>query len=97
MYLLNVLFCGKVIFQYIPAFFHEKFTFLQGSSIPIRRHWFYEPNEYLIIELEDTLQVSSNYTLKATFSGELKNDMTGIYRSQYKKASGVIRLVILDT
>ena len=63
------------------------FFLLQGADIPILKDRLYKPNDFLVIEMGQDLDLL-NYTLETSFVGKLRNDNTGLYRSQYKTAAG---------
>ena len=51
-------------------------------------YWFYQPYEYLIVELTENMQVGKNYSLYTSFLGELSDDLKGLYRSVYTNSDG---------
>lgn len=40
------------------------------------------------MELDQELQLGSNYSLETVYFGELANDLTGFFRSEYVNANG---------
>ncbi|XP_055546031.1 aminopeptidase N-like [Wyeomyia smithii] len=47
--------------------------------------------EFMVINTKTTLLQGSNYRLDIEFSGELRNDMLGFYRSSYVDAEGMVK------
>ncbi len=65
----------------------------EGSSrrmISFRKvPWFYEANQYLVIELKAALSPGKIYSLDAEFSAPLGLEVAGFYRTSYETDSGV--------
>jgi len=60
-----------------------------GSSlIPISKTFYYEPNEFWVIELKEDLVGGRNYTVFINFIAYIDNDLSGFYQSSYKKSDG---------
>ncbi|XP_078493564.1 aminopeptidase N isoform X1 [Ciona intestinalis] len=59
-----------------------------GDAVPVQQWWLYEPNQYLIVELQSNMTIGSSYTLITEFHGELADDLGGLYRSTYTNAAG---------
>ncbi|XP_061077150.1 alanyl (membrane) aminopeptidase-like b [Conger conger] len=75
-------------------FVHSKdlnVTFMQvtdvnGSNIPIKEHMFHEDgSNFLEIVLSKRMKTSSIYQLHTKFKGEMRDDLSGIYVSQYQE------------
>lgn len=47
-------------------------------------HSFVKKNEQLIITVDPELIADQEYVVKIEYSGKLRNDMTGFYKSSYK-------------
>lgn len=47
-------------------------------------HMLYEENQFLVVTLDEELIEGQNYSLKTSFSGELAEDLGGLYRSSYE-------------
>ncbi|XP_030045544.1 aminopeptidase Ey isoform X1 [Microcaecilia unicolor] len=61
---------------------------VDGSNPPaIRRTWLEVPTQYLVVQLESSLEAGKNYKLSAEFTGELADDLAGFYRSEYKEGN----------
>lgn len=60
-----------------------------GTAPGVSRFWLYPENQYLVIELDGMLQGGSTmYELTMDFTGALKADLAGLYKSSYKTAGG---------
>ncbi|XP_076823238.1 aminopeptidase N-like [Clavelina lepadiformis] len=55
----------------------------EGLAVSIVTYWTYDPNEYLVVEVDKPLSVGENYTLSTVFLGPLANDLRGLYLSRY--------------
>lgn len=65
---------------------------LGGSSIPLASHYYDPISEFLSIPLESgTLTVGSRYRLTITYTGTLRSDEAGFYRSSYVADDGTRR------
>ncbi|XP_069840571.1 aminopeptidase Ey-like [Dendropsophus ebraccatus] len=47
------------------------------------KHFFAERTNYLILPLKENLQTAKRYILHTEFTGELADDLAGLYRSEY--------------
>lgn len=66
-----------------------KLTKIGGEEITLTRMFFYEPNNYVIFETERICEQGANYELElADFTGSLRRDNTGLYRSDYVNSNG---------
>lgn len=63
-----------------------------GSSQPpaIDRTELVERTEYLVVHLQGSLSVGSQYEMDSKFQGELADDLAGFYRSEYTE-NGVLK------
>nr|XP_056721981.1 aminopeptidase N [Euleptes europaea] len=58
----------------------------EGAPAPaIRATWEEKATEYLVVQLNDSLQVNQSYELHSIFTGELADDLAGFYRSEYQE------------
>ncbi|XP_072036065.1 aminopeptidase N-like [Amphiura filiformis] len=48
----------------------------------------YPENQFILVELEDTLEANSEYLLTVEFEGKLQDDLVGLYRSSYTTPQG---------
>lgn len=63
-----------------------KLTGMQDTNAPaIRKTWFQEETQYLVIHLEGTIKPGKVYWLYTEFRGELADDLEGFYRSEYEE------------
>ncbi|KAK3602012.1 hypothetical protein CHS0354_027015 [Potamilus streckersoni] len=46
--------------------------------------------QFLVVRLEGEMAKNERYTLKITFSGPLKNDLTGLYLSSYQRGNNTV-------
>lgn len=59
---------------------------LEGATAPaLKKTWLEVPTQYLVIQLQGTLEVNSVYELHTEFVGELADDLGGLYRSEYNE------------
>ncbi|XP_023566128.1 aminopeptidase N [Octodon degus] len=64
-----------------------------GSQPPaIERTELVERTEYLVVHLQGSLVVNSQYEMDSEFQGELADDLAGFYRSEYRD-NGVLKVV----
>ncbi|XP_037365785.1 aminopeptidase N [Talpa occidentalis] len=57
---------------------------VDGSQPPnIRDTFLVEVTEYLVVQLEGSLEVNKMYEMDSSFVGELADDLAGFYRSEY--------------
>ena len=66
----------------------ENFYFFKDLVLPIKRHWFFLPNDYLVIESDKNLIVGRNYSIETKYYGKLANDLAGFFRSEYTTFNG---------
>uniref|UniRef100_A0A8C2KFU5 Aminopeptidase n=1 Tax=Cyprinus carpio TaxID=7962 RepID=A0A8C2KFU5_CYPCA len=72
---------------------HAKLTGLGGTSAPaILKTWFQTQTQFMVILLNEKLEVGKSYWLYMEFHGELSDDLAGFYRSQYTE-NGVKKVV----
>ncbi|XP_073693463.1 aminopeptidase N-like [Garra rufa] len=72
---------------------HAKLTGLGGTSAPaVLKTWFQTQTQFMVIQLEENLQVEKSYWLYVEFRGELSDGLRGFYRSEYKE-NGVKKVV----
>lgn len=65
---------------------HAKLTGMHNTKAPaIRKTWFQEETQYLVIELKGTIKPGMVYWLHTEFRGELADDLEGFYRSEYEE------------
>lgn len=65
---------------------HAKLMGMHNTkSPPIKKTWFQEETQYLVIQLEGTLKLGMVYWLYTEFRGELADDLEGFYRSEYEE------------
>ncbi|XP_012588137.1 PREDICTED: aminopeptidase N [Condylura cristata] len=66
---------------------------VDGSPPPkINKTELVEATEYLVVHLEDQLEVNKMYEMRSSFRGELADDLAGFYRSEYME-DGVKKVV----
>lgn len=54
-----------------------------GNSIEINRTFEFKPNQFLVIETKEALQVNQSVKLSISFDGSLSRDIVGFYKSVY--------------
>lgn len=60
-----------------------------GAEVTLKRLFFYEPNDYAVVETEGMCEEGAKYQLVlADFTGILAADNTGLYRSDYFNSNG---------
>jgi len=65
-----------------------------GNTVEIKQQFSYEPNEYIVFELESPCKTGNSYTLEApSFHGELSTSLNGFYRSEYVNQAGESRII----
>ncbi|XP_027019984.1 aminopeptidase N isoform X2 [Tachysurus fulvidraco] len=65
---------------------HAKLMGMHNTKAPeIRKTWFQEETQYLVIQLKGTLKPGMVYWLYTEFRGELADDLEGFYRSEYEE------------
>ena len=63
-----------------------------AEQITISDVWFYEPNDYMIVNLTEDCTAGTDYEIVFTeFWGELGDDLDGLYRSEYVNEAGETR------
>uniref|UniRef100_H2YKR5 Aminopeptidase n=1 Tax=Ciona savignyi TaxID=51511 RepID=H2YKR5_CIOSA len=68
-----------------------------GNDFPIESVNFVAINEYIVIKTTSPCEAGKMYTMFADdFTGELGDDLTGIYRSEYKNEAGVNRVIAIS-
>lgn len=74
---------------------HAELVGMSGTQVPgIRKTWFQETTQYLVVQLKGTLQPGQDYRLRTKFRGELADDLEGFYRSEYEE-DGVKKVVAI--
>ncbi|XP_026786092.3 aminopeptidase N [Pangasianodon hypophthalmus] len=74
---------------------HAKLLGMHNTEAPaIRKTWFQEETQYLVIQLEGTLKPEKVYWLYTEFRGELADDLEGFYRSEYEE-NGVKKVLAI--
>ncbi|KAF4082996.1 hypothetical protein AMELA_G00135010 [Ameiurus melas] len=74
---------------------HAKLMGKYNTKAPaIRKTWFQEETQYLVIQLEGTLKQGKFYLLYTEFRGELADDLEGFYRSEYEE-NGVKKVLAI--
>ncbi len=63
------------------------FIYYVGNDIEIKRHFWFEENEFYVVEAEQNL-TKGDYVVSMEFVGKLDNDLKGLYRSTYKDQNG---------
>ena len=51
----------------------------------------YPENQFILVELGDSLEENLEYNLGLEFEGEMKDDLVGLYRSSYTTPEGDTR------
>ena len=64
-----------------------------GASVSIRSSWLQPQTQYLVLQLGRRLAAGQTYRLYAEFTGELADDLSGFYRTQYQE-HGVTRYLL---
>lgn len=60
-----------------------RLTALSGTAPGIRKTWLHAPRQYLVVQLNGVVRAGQDYELYTEFSGELSDDLQGLYRSEY--------------
>lgn len=58
-----------------------------SDSIPIKRHFKFEKNQFLVIVLESSID-KGMYVITSEFSGEYAADLRGMYKASFKYKNG---------
>jgi len=67
---------------------------ISGNIVEFKQQFSYEPNEYIVFELNSPCKKGNRYTLEApSFHGELSTSLNGFYRSEYVNQAGVSRVI----
>ena len=53
------------------------------SAPDVKEPWFYEANQYMVVELMEDLVAGEMYTFYIAFGAQLKEDLLGFYLSSY--------------
>ena len=65
---------------------------ISGRAVDIRRQVAVPINQFYVLELADQLRTDVSYRIRfGNFSGHLKDDLRGLYRSHYKTSDGKTR------
>ncbi|KAJ7393673.1 hypothetical protein OS493_003330 [Desmophyllum pertusum] len=67
--------------------FKGTFQKLSGGVIPIKRHFEFEKNQFLVIELESPLD-KGRYITTVEYSGKYSDDLRGMYKSSFIDKNG---------
>ncbi|KAG7242610.1 hypothetical protein INR49_020323 [Caranx melampygus] len=63
---------------------HAKLTSLSEDTAPaVQKSWLVVKTQYLVLQLQRTLEVGTTYKLYTEFQGELADDLEGFYRSEF--------------
>ncbi|XP_078666409.1 aminopeptidase Ey-like [Branchiostoma floridae x Branchiostoma belcheri] len=54
-----------------------------GETVGVKRWFLYPENEFFVVQAVRNLQRGENYVLSVSFSGVLRDDLRGFYRSSY--------------
>ena len=64
-------------------------TDVNGDVVSIVNNFFYEVNNYQVLETSEACQEGMTYNLTySNFNGELSDDLVGLYRSEYNDENG---------
>ncbi|XP_019622953.1 PREDICTED: aminopeptidase Ey-like isoform X2 [Branchiostoma belcheri] len=55
----------------------------RGETVDVKRWFLYPENEFFVVQAAQILQRGENYVLSVSFSGVLRDDLRGFYRSSY--------------
>ncbi|NXN15882.1 AMPN Aminopeptidase, partial [Indicator maculatus] len=62
---------------------------VDGATVPpITETWLEVPTQYLVVQLGQKLEQGKRYQLFSSFTGELADDLSGFYRSEYTDSMG---------
>uniref|UniRef100_H2XYF3 Aminopeptidase n=1 Tax=Ciona intestinalis TaxID=7719 RepID=H2XYF3_CIOIN len=68
-----------------------------SSEVTVESNTPYRPNQYIVIKTSSPCVVGDTYTMVAdSFHGELGDDLTGIYRSEYDNEFGEHRVIAIS-
>ncbi|NXI97345.1 AMPN Aminopeptidase, partial [Psophia crepitans] len=74
--------------------FHTSLQAVDTSSVPkISKTWLETTTQYLVVQLDGQLQPGQRYRLTSSFQGELADDLSGFYRSEYTDELGNKKVV----
>lgn len=62
-----------------------RLTALSGTAPGIRKTWLQTANQYLVVQLNGVVRLGQDYELYTEFSGQLSDDLEGLYRSEYSE------------
>ncbi|XP_075431253.1 aminopeptidase N isoform X2 [Ascaphus truei] len=54
-----------------------------GREMTLLKTWLEVSTQYLVVQAAENLQTGQEYSLSTMFTGELKDDLAGFYRSEY--------------
>ncbi|XP_054243768.1 aminopeptidase N [Indicator indicator] len=67
---------------------------VDGATVPpITETWLEVPTQYLVVQLGQKLEQGKRYQLFSSFTGELADDLSGFYRSEYTDGMGTRKVV----
>nr|XP_006629062.1 PREDICTED: aminopeptidase N [Lepisosteus oculatus] len=73
---------------------HAKLEGNGGSNAPPLQHtWLEVKTQYLVVQLQNSLEAGKSYKLITDFQGELADDLAGFYRSVYTEEDGTQKVV----
>ena len=65
------------------------------DEIKIKRQFSYEPNEFLVLDLDSFLSPNTTYMITLRFHSAMRNDLSGFYVSYYN--NGGVRKKVAST
>ena len=65
------------------------FVFIALGEMVVKKHFWFKMNQFYVIHLESRLE-SGEYIIKMAFKADLKSDLGGFYRMEYKRNDGTI-------
>ena len=63
--------------------------FIASGEMVVKEHFWFKTNHFYVIHLESWLE-SGEYIIQMVFKAELKSDLGGFYRMEYKRNDGTI-------
>ena len=64
-------------------------VFIASGEMVVKEHFWFKTNQFYVIHLESWLE-SGEYIIKMVFKADLKSDLGGFYRMEYKRNDGTI-------
>ena len=65
------------------------FLFIASDEMVVKEHFWFKTNQFYVIHLKSSLE-SGVYIIKMVFKADLKSDLGGFYRMEYKRNDGTI-------